>query len=74
MILGIYIKNKPKSKWHLFSITYSPEIATQEASEAEKKAKLEGYDSAKVAIQSFESSFYIPEFMTEIKDQKPVFN
>lgn len=74
MIHGIYVKNKPKSKWHLFSITMSAEAAMQNIDDAKLQAKLEGYDNAEVAIQLFDSSFHIPEFMSEIKGQKPMFN
>lgn len=74
MIHGIYVKSKPKNKWQLFSVTISPEVAMQDAQEAEQKAKLEGNDDVKVAIQSFDSSFHIPEYLAEVKDQKPLFN
>lgn len=74
MIHGIYVKSKPKNKWQLFSVTVSAEVAMQDAQEAELKAKLEGNDNVKVAIQSFESSFHIPEYLSEVKNQTPLFN
>lgn len=74
MIHGIYVKTKPKSKWHLISITNSPEVANQDIKDAKIKAKLEGNDSAEFAIKIFDSRFYIPEFISEMTDQKPAFN
>ncbi len=74
MIHGIYVRSRPKNKWQLFSVTVSAEVAMQEAQEAEQKEKLKGNDVFKVAIQSFDSGFHIPEYLSEIKDQKPLFN
>ena len=70
MIHGIYVKTKPKNKWHLVSVTMSPEVATQDMKNAQQKAKLEGNDKLGVAVQIFDSTFYIPEFISEIKNQK----
>ena len=39
-----------------------------------QQANLNGYEEAEVAIQSFESSFWIPEYITEIKTQKSLLN
>ncbi len=74
MIHGIYVRSRPKNKWQLFSVTVSAEVAMQEAQEAEQKEKLKGNDVFKVAIQSFDSGFHIPEYLSEINDQKPLFN
>ena len=74
MIHGIYIKSRPKNKWHLVSIAISAEAASFEVNVWKKQAKLDGNDLAEVAIQIFDSAFYIPEFMTEIKQQAPSFN
>jgi len=74
MIHGIYIKSKPKNKWHLFSVAVSPEMANQEMDEAKKQAVLDGHEEAQVGIQIFDSVFWIPEYVDEIKEQKPLFN
>jgi hypothetical protein len=74
MIHGIYLKSRPKSKWHLFSVAISVEAANYDVTEALKKAKLEGNDQAEAAIQVFDSAFYIPEFLSEVKTQKPMYN
>jgi len=39
-----------------------------------QQAIQEGNDRAEVAVQIFESAFWIPEYVTEIKEQKPQFN
>ena len=74
MIHGIYLKARPKAKWHLVSTTTSPEVATLDLEDFLKQAKLEGNDKAEVAAQLFESNFWIPEFLDEIKDHKIVYN
>lgn len=74
MIHGIYIKNRPKSKWHLVSIVASPEAATFDMNEALNTAKLEGNEDAEVAIQIFDSAFFIPEYLDAVKEQKLLYN
>jgi hypothetical protein len=74
MFHGIYLKNKPKSKWHLVSLTISPEAANHEVNVFMKQALSEGNDEAKVAIQLFDSEFWIPEYMDEIVEHTPLFN
>lgn len=74
MIHGIYLKTKPKNKWHLVSLAISAEAANMELETFKKQAVEEGNDHAEVAVQVFDSLFWIPEYMTEIKEQKPSFN
>lgn len=74
MIHGIYVKSKPKSKWHLVSLATSAEAANHEVDSFREQALLEGNEEAKIGIQIFDSVFYIPEYMTEIKDRKPQYN
>lgn len=75
MIHGIYLKSRPKGKWHLVSVTSSLEdAAAHDIDELLKQAKLEGYDNAEAASRCFETSFHIPELLNEIKPQKPMFN
>jgi hypothetical protein len=70
MIHGIYIKSRPTHKWHLFSITLSAEAAAKELEEAIKEAQKGDNILGQAAIQTFDSSLYIPELLTEIKDRK----
>lgn len=74
MIHGIYLKNRPKSKWHLYSVAISAEAANYDLDLALKQAKSAGNENAQAAIRIFDSAFYIPELLTEIKEQKPMFN
>lgn len=74
MVHGIYMKTRPKSKWHLVSVKISAESALKDLNIALDQAKLEGYDQAEVAIKIFDTVFYIPESLNEVKDQKLLFN
>ena len=73
-IHGIYLKSRPKGKWHLVSVAASPEAATIEIDETLKAAHNQGNDQAEVAIQIFDSAFYIPELLTDVKTHKPLYN
>lgn len=74
MIHGIYVKSKPKNKWHLVSQTISAEMANKEVEAFKKLAIEEGNEQAEVAIQVFDSAFFIPQFLNELKDRKPQYN
>lgn len=70
MIHGIYIRLKPKKKWFLFSTTKSAESASKELAVAIQVAQTGGNEQGEAAIQVYESELFIPELLTEIKDQK----
>lgn len=74
MIHGVYLKNKPKSKWHLVCLSSSFEKAKKEEQVYLDRAKLEGFEEAESAIQYFESSYHIPEYLSNIKEQKILLN
>ncbi len=74
MIHGIYLKNKPKAKWHLFSLATSAETASNDYKRALELAHKEGNENAEVAIQVFDTIFWIPETINDLKDQKPIYN
>jgi hypothetical protein len=74
MIYGIYVKNKPNSKWHRVLMTMSPEAANYEVTERKKIANQGGNEEAQVAIQTFDSAFWIPEYMDEIKERQALLN
>lgn len=74
MFHGIYVKSRPRGKWHLVSITMSPEVATSNIDTILSEAKLHDNENIQAKIQMFESSFYIPEFLSEIKEQKLQYN
>jgi hypothetical protein len=74
MIYAIFVRNTPKSKWHFFSMTVSPETTTTEIEAAKQTAIKEGYDEAEVAIHTFDTMFYIPEYMNDVKGETALFN
>jgi hypothetical protein len=74
MIHGIYLKSRPKNKWHLVSVAVSPEADIYEVDAVKKQAEADGNEAAQVAVQLFESSFWIPEYVDEIKEHTPQFN
>jgi len=74
MIHGIYIKNKPKNKWHLISLTASPEAAKVNSEKALEDAIEHGYADAQSIVQIFDAGDYIPEVLREVKDQKLMYN
>lgn len=76
MIHGIYLKSRPKSKqWQLVSVAITVDGANLEIEEALKQAKLEGNDEAQAVAQVFESSFWIPHYLNDVKeDKKPTYN
>jgi len=74
MFHGIYMRNRPKDKWHLVSVAVSPEAANFDVEQCRKKNELVGRDEAEVAVQFFETAFDIPEYLDVIKDQKPLYN
>jgi hypothetical protein len=73
MIHGIYYKTRAKNKWHLFSVAASAETASSELKECKKQASVGG-DEAQVVIKIFDTVFYIPEYLSEIVENKPSFN
>jgi hypothetical protein len=74
MIHGLYVRSRPNSKWHLISTSVSVEIASKDKNHILSQAKLEGNDKVEVAIKTFNSAFYIPEFLANITEQKLMFN
>lgn len=74
VIHGIYLKSRPKGKWHLVSVAISAEAAQFEVDQTLKQAQLQGNERAEVAAQIYESTFHIPELLSEVKDQKIMYN
>lgn len=70
MIHGIYLRTKPKNRWHLFSITLSAEAATKEVEVARQEAQKGGNELGEAAIQTFDSVIFVPELLSEIKERK----
>jgi hypothetical protein len=68
------MKTRPKGKWYYVSLSLSQEKAFQDMNAILDKAKIEDNDNIKACIQSFETGFYIPEFLAEVKEQKLLYN
>lgn len=74
MVHAIYLKSRPKGKWYLVSLTSSPEAATWDRDDALKAAQSEGNDQAEATIQVFDSAFFVPEVLNEVKKQPLLYN
>lgn len=74
MVHGVYVKSRPKGKWHLVSISFSPEMAAHDAGAIIQQAEKDGNLQLKATVQYFESSFHIPEVLSEVKEQKSMLN
>ncbi len=74
MIHGVYVKTRPKGVWHLVSVAMSVEAANYEKTEVLNQAIKDGNEKAEAAVQLFESAFFIPEYLHEIKEQKLMYN
>lgn len=74
MFHGIYVKSRPKGKWYLVSVTMSAEVAVSNMNAIIDEAKLKENINVQAKIQSFESSFYFPEILSEVKEQELLYN
>jgi hypothetical protein len=74
MFHGVYVKSRPKGKWHLVSVSISPETAILEMDAILNQAKIEDNDKVQACIQTFDSAFYIPELLSEVKEPKLLYN
>lgn len=74
MIHVIYLKSYPKGAWLLFSSTQSAETANHEMEAALTKAKAEGHEKPEAVIQTFETSFYVPQILNNVRKQNSLLN
>lgn len=74
MFHGVYIKSRPKGKWHLVSLSTSPETASQEMNAILAQAKKEDNLKIQACIQIYDSAFHIPEFLSTVKEQKLMYH
>lgn len=74
VIHGIYLKSRPKGKWHLVSVAVSSEAAEREIDHTLKQAMLQGNEQAECGAQTYDSAFNIPELLSELKSQKLLYN
>jgi len=74
MVHGIYFRSRPKNKWQLVSVTASPEAAQQDVNDMITQAHKEGNEEAEAVSQIFDSAFWIPHYLDEVKVQKSMYN
>lgn len=75
MIHGVYIRNRPKGIWYLMTVSASAEIAKQDKENVLGEALRSGNEEAQARIQTFDSAWFIPESLKEIKeDSKLLYN
>lgn len=74
VIHGIYLKSRPKGKWHLISVAISAEAAQLEIDETLKIALRQGNEKAEAGVQIYDCAFHIPELLSDLKDQKIMYN
>lgn len=70
----VYMKTRPKGKWYSVSVSLSQETASSDMNAILKKAKTDDNDKIEACIQSFETGFHIPEYLSEVKEQKLLYN
>lgn len=69
MILGIYVKNRKKDKWSLFTVSESLEKAKKTSQQLIKEFREIGYDDADSIVQRFENTFDIPGTLDKAKPE-----
>lgn len=74
MIHAIYTRNKPKSKWFLASIATNAEEVREDLEALKKYKNRSDNISLEIAVKTFDSALYIPEMVSEIKEQNLVLN
>jgi len=74
VIHGIYLKSRPKGKWHLISVAISAEAAQLEIDVTLRNALAQGNDLAEAGVQIYDSAFHIPELLSDLKNQKIMYN
>jgi hypothetical protein len=74
MIFAIYTRKTPKDKWHVVAMSINSEAAVKESDKLLQKALQIGNNQTEVAVQSFDSTLTIPEYLINISDQKLLLN
>jgi hypothetical protein len=69
MIHATYVKAHPKAKWVLASIAKSAEAAKQDKQASLQEAKKKGHKEAEAAIQTYSSSWLLPETLKELQEE-----
>jgi len=74
MILGIYVKNRKKDKWSLFTVAKDLEIARKTSKKLIKEFQEIGYVDADAIIQKFDNMYDIPGTLDIVRSEKQLYN
>jgi len=74
MILGIYVKNRKKDKWSLFTVSKDLEVAKKTSKKLIKEFQEIGYPDADATIQKFDNVHDIPGTLDKIKSESQLYN
>lgn len=74
MILGIYVKNRKRDKWSLFTVSKDLETANKTRKKLIQEFKEIGYDDADAVVQQFKDVYDIPGTIDRIKPQEHLYN
>lgn len=75
MIHAVYVRNKPKSMWALMTVANTAQLALQDKKMFLEEAIKNGNAEAETAIKTFNSIWFIPEYLNEIVEEpKLLFN
>lgn len=74
MICAVYIKNKPKDKWTLYSVAESMEVAKKKSRNAVRRARKIGFSNPESIVQGYESVHDIPKVLGHPKPEKNFYN
>lgn len=66
MIIGVYVRRRPKAKWFLMQIASSIDQANSDKKKILDKAKSEGDIKCEVGFKVFSSALYIPEIVKDV--------
>jgi len=74
MILGIYIKNRKKDKWSLFTVSKDLEVAKKTSKKLIKEFQEIGYVDADAIVQKFDNVHDIPGTLDNVKREVELYN
>jgi hypothetical protein len=74
MILGVYVKNRKKDKWSLFTVGQDLELAQKQSKKLIQEFRDIGYDEADAVVQKFDNAFDIPATLEKIVPEKVLYN
>jgi hypothetical protein len=74
MILGVYIRNRKRDRWSLFTVSQDLELAKKQSKKLVQEFKDIGYDDADAIVQKFDNVFDIPATLEKVVSEKVLYN